>query len=187
MKLAKEEELVKKWAYAKATVNGKISNSMLIVTNKRIVSDTRGGGKVDHQEIPMNSVKGISCISEKPSKIGAIVMIVLGIVLFIVGIVLMTMGVDGEMDETIGIMLMFLFWLLGFSLLIGGLNLLAKSAFVLEITTYGGEGQSLMLGASNLNGKNKRKVGMVKVQVDSQVVSDIIETLGAIITENQKA
>ncbi|MBQ8658354.1 MAG: hypothetical protein IJ506_04390 [Clostridia bacterium] len=187
MKLAKEETLIKEWEYAKASKKGQTSHSKLIVTDKRIVADTRGMGKVERQEIPMSAVKGIGCAYEKPSPVAGIIMIILGIALFIVGIVLMVQGVDGEMDETTGIMLMFVFWLFGIGLLVGGLNLLTKSAFVLEITTYGGEGQSLMLGASNLNGKNKRKAGTVKVQVDNHVVSDIIETLGLIITEHKKA
>ena len=183
MKLAKEETLLKEWEYAETTVKGQKSISKLTVTNKRIVADTRGMGKVERQEIPMSAVKGVSCSYERSAPRRGLVRIILSALFIILGIVLFVQGID--MDEISLLLVSILIIMIGIFLL----GIKTRSGFILAITTYGEEGSPLALGASNLTGKNKAvaTTAQIQVQVKDLVVMDMIETIGAIITENQKA
>ncbi len=180
MKLAKEETLIKEWEYAETTVKGQKSISKLTVTNKRIVADTEGRGMVDRQEIPMSAVKGVHCRHKTPSIIPAIILIAIGVIVAIMGF--------KSCDEKDGEIMLLFGLIVGALFVFKGIDLLNRSAFMLEITTYGAEGHSLYLRAlSILQIQRKRKIGKLKIRVNKEVVMDIIETLGAIIAENQKA
>ncbi len=159
MILAKNEVLVKNWNYACSKQGMTKTSTELTVTNKRIIYTRESNIETTRNEILVDNVKGINFYKNFSNKLTAILYTIFGAFLSII--------------------------IVGIPLLVKGLRLLSQGGFVLEITTKGQEGSTMLIGASNIVKPIKRK-GKLKVKIDKNEINDIIETLGAIIIENQQ-
>ena len=186
MVLAKDETIVKEWEYAKSrTAMGFLekveTKSTLTVTNKRLISTSKSDRKVEQQEIPIQSIKSISCSHEIPSILSVIIFITLGVLALILALVLQN---SDEMEDGALILVALVLAVLGVCFIIAGIKRLNQGIFKMVITTTGREGEALELGATRLF-KRFAKSGKVKVQINNDVIKEIIDTLGAIIIENK--
>lgn len=177
MVLASNEEKIKEWEYGSVRVGGVETVSTLTVTNKRIIKSERSPRKVDQQEIPLDCVKGVHCRHDVPSKIGAFIMIALGIILALVGVVLI---IDQGEWALISLVI------LGALFIYIGYNMLNQGLFTLIITTSGCEGTPLTAGFARIVSAKAPRLGKVKIKINNYVIDDIVDNLGAIIVEYRK-
>lgn len=180
MVLAKDEVLIKDWNYASGKTGllfGLHTEAKIAVTNKRVIYSAENERKIARQEIPLKAAKSVYSSHETVSKLGAIMLILLGIVLAIVGIVLMVIK-DGDLLP-LGLVAI----VLGIALALWGYNRLNQGAFSLTITTCGIEGESMAVSASRMLGK--RQAPVMRVKIHNDIAREIVEEIGAIIAENR--
>lgn len=182
MVLAKDEQIIKDWNYATGK-SGKFFNKLhtqcnLTVTNKRIVYTAENERKITRQEMPMDLAKSVYGTHETVSKLGAFCMIILGILIAVVGVVL---GLKIKI-EVLGYALMAVGVLYGLPFIIKGIIRLNQGDFMAKVTSTEIEGGSFDLSASRLFAKKKPAAAM-KIKLNNDIAREIVEELGAIITE----
>ena len=175
MVLASNEEVIKEWEYGSVRTGNVVTQSTLTVTNKRIVKTERNARRIDQQEIPLSSVKSIHCTHDVPSKLGAILAIIFGVLIIVAAAVLLG-------KRTLPAIAAGPIFLAGLVFIVVGIRLLNQGAFSLEISTIGLEGDPLNAGFVKWF-KKPGKGGKVKIKINNYVIDDLIENLGAIITE----
>lgn len=180
MVLAKDEQIIKDWNYATGK-SGKFFNKLhtqcnLTVTNKRIVYTAENERKITRQEMPMDLAKSVYGTHETVSKFGAFCMIILGILIAVVGVIL------GLKIPIVGYVIMAAAVILGVYWVIKGIIRLNQGEFMAKVTSTEIEGESLTLAASRLLAKKKPAAAM-KIKLNNLVAREIVEELGAIITE----
>ena len=168
MKLAQNEQVVRKWEYASAQGFSK-HTATLTVTNERIVHEVKSATRLERQEIPVKSAKSIYA-SRANSILGIILLILAGIFF------LMMVSLFGELDEEA---LIFLVPII--PLVIFGILLLKRCAMTLVITTEGRSEVGLSLGVfSRLAGYLS---GTIRVHADRDTVDNMLENIGALIVD----
>jgi hypothetical protein len=182
MVLASNEAKIKEWEYGSVRVGNQVTQSTLTVTNKRIIKTERNANRLDQQEIPLDTVKSIHCTHEVPSKLSAILKIIFGVVFIIVGVLLL-FAKDASIAQMIPMFAALC--LIGIILLAVGIKQLNQGVFFLVITTIGVEGQPLEAGFVKWF-KKAGKGGKIKIKINNFVIADMIESLGAIITEYRR-
>ena len=180
MVLAKDEQIIKDWDYATGK-SGKFFNKLhtqcnLTVTNKRIVYTAENERKITRQEMPMDLAKSVYGTHETVSKFGAFCMIIFGILIAVVGAIL------GLKIPIVGYVIMVAAVILGVYWVIKGIIRLNQGEFMAKVTSTEIEGESLTLAASRLLAKKKPAAAM-KIKLNNLVAREIVEELGAIITE----
>lgn len=180
MVLAKDEQIIKDWDYATGK-SGKFFNKLhtqcnLTVTNKRIVYTAENERKITRQEMPMDLAKSVYGTHETVSKFGAFCMIIFGILIAVVGAIL------GLKIPIVGYVIMAAAVILGVYWVIKGIIRLNQGEFMAKVTSTEIEGESLTLAASRLLAKKKPAAAM-KIKLNNLVAREIVEELGAIITE----
>ena len=179
MVLAQGETVIKEWEYGTSKKKMDVTHHSLTVTNKRIVAMSKGAHKTTREEVPVSAVKTVSLSHFVPSKVLAIVLIVLGAILAVVGLVTM-FGEEGSV--TGGLLLI----VLGALLIVFGVSRLNQGAFTLYLTTDKAQGDLMSLGITRvLGGIFKKKDVMMKVKVKNEVIDDIMDSLGAIVVANR--
>ena len=180
MVLAKDEQIIKDWDYATGK-SGKFFNKLhtqcnLTVTNKRIVYTAENERKIARQEMPMDLAKSVYGTHETVSKFGAFCMIIFGILIAVVGAIL------GLKIPIVGHVIMVAAVILGVYWVIKGIIRLNQGEFMAKVTSTEIEGESLTLAASRLLAKKKPAAAM-KITLNNLLAREIVEELGAIITE----
>ncbi|MBO5851859.1 MAG: hypothetical protein J6R29_05965 [Clostridia bacterium] len=164
MILAKNETLIKEWKYGTKTQKKLVTDSTLIITDKRIISETSNKNYISRSEIPVNCVKSVSGSHKTPSKLPAYLLIGFGIPLCLV--------------------------IVGIFMIMAGLERLKAGEFELCIATEGLEGEPLEVGYTSglkslFNRRKARKAPKVKVRINNAICHEIVETIGSIIIENK--
>ena len=179
MVLAKDEVLIKDWNYASGKTGllfGLHTEAKIAVTNKRVIYTAENERKIARQEIPLKAAKSVYSSHETVSKLGAIMLMILGVILAVVGIVLTlqdsALAILGIVAIVLGAVVA---WL--------GYTRLNQGAFSLTITTCGIEGESMAVSASRMLGK--RQAPVMKVKIHNDIAREIVEEIGAIIAENR--
>lgn len=160
LKCGKNESVIKSWDYAYTKQRGERKTYNLTVTDKRMVASSESSNNVDRREIYLDDVKTMDYSFSKSGLLGALLLIIFGVFLSIV--------------------------IIGIFMIINGVHKLKEGSFTLTITTRGEESDGIALGASSfLNLKKKR--GKLKVKVDREAAIEIINELGAILTDAKDA
>ncbi len=164
MILAKNETLIKEWKYGSKKQKKVVTESTLVITNKRIVSETSNPNYISRNEIPVSCVKSVSGSHKTASKLPAYLLIGFGIPLCIV--------------------------IIGIFMIIAGVRRLKAGEFELCLTTEGVEGEPLEVGYANalssiFKRKKAKKAPKIKVSIDNKICHEIVETIGTIIIENK--
>ena len=192
--LSKGEEIVKTWEYGEKKAKGLFSSKKnnvkrsLIVTNKRIVSQSQGANTTARKEIPLSSADYVtsSFTKKQLSFIPAIVAAVFGLILLIVGLVIK--GKD-EYDKIL--MPQYIFKLgfiaLGAILLIVAIVLLIlffvnRSAGV-EIIIAGKCLETQLMNVASSNLAKAKKAKLFKIIVNKEIAFTMINELGAILLD----
>jgi uncharacterized membrane protein len=179
MVLAKDEVLIKDWNYASGKTGllfGLHTEAKIAVTNKRVIYTAENERKIARQEIPLKAAKSVYSSHETVSKLGAILLMLLGVVLAIAGIVLLfAKGIFPILGVVALVLGAVVVWL--------GYTRLNQGAFSLTITTCGIEGESMAVSASRMLGK--RQAPVMKVKIHNDIAREIVEEIGAIIAENR--
>ncbi len=163
MLLAKNEKLIKNWDYARSKQGNVKTSASLTLTSKRIIYSSKSKNETIRDEIPLDSVKGVSFNKNFQSNFSAILMIAFGIFTCI---------------TLIGIPV-------GIFLIVIGLKLKDQGSFIMQINTKGQEGTPMCFGASHIY-KIKNNKAKLKVTLDREEIDDIIETFGAIVIDSQE-
>lgn len=167
--LSDGESLIKDWDYASGKGNDGKYHANLIVTSKRIISKISSKHYTSYEDVPLNTVKSVTCSQGKKSNFWPICGIILG-VLFMIAVV-------------------------GIILIVFCVKKLNQGEFSLCITTDGFENKSIVIGAVKDKGKggffsrlfSKFKRNKFKVRIDFNTANEICETIGAIILNNKAA
>lgn len=173
--LANQEKIVKSWDYATTKAKSGRSQSNLTITDKRIISTTKGQNINNRVEINVAEVKSFSARFAQPKAplLALIIMLALGIASLVVGI-------NKELTYFIAI---------GAALIVCGIIAfvftIGKCNFTMQIFTKGHNDIGLSLTASRFfKIKRSRKI---RIRVDKSCVNDIINTLGAVIVNLQNS
>ena len=181
MFLAHDEKLINEWEYAKSKNSKNVTTYTLTVTNKRIVSTEVSTNVVVQREIPISSVQNVAFMHYKPSILGGVLLVVLGILFMVAGLF---------MPKIIKLPLYYMAIpiAIGLIILIIGISKFKKSSFVVSLTANTAEERSLLsLGVENRKAvKVSSKNNKFYAKVNDNAANEIMDTLGAIITQFRK-
>ena len=185
--LAKDEKIIKSYLYSnrsqKGLGGGKYSlDKKLIITNKRVISESKSKVTVIRKEVPLSACDYISSSYAKQSRsiVGTIVCIVLALIGFVAYFI-----IKENMYKLIALGVGAFFIILALILFI--LFLLKKNAYVeLEIGGKKRENNLLSVGSSNMVLNNKKKNKTIKIVVDRKISEAMINEIGALLL-NTKA
>ena len=164
--LANDEKILKQWDYSTSgrRLDQHKTQKTLTVTNKRIVASEESTFTLEHEEIPLESVKGIYGYYRKNDSGWMKFKFVMSIIwsCTIIGALL------GGISSAISLH-----------------QQLNSCVFYLKLSTNGLEGSSLNIGACPDTGLEKRKgITKMKVYVDKNLGKEIVSEIGAIIHNN---
>lgn len=193
MKLAKDEKVVKEWTYAKGGTKTKIADSVLTVTNKRIIHSIKNNSGLTvgetRNEIRVEDVKSVYCKSSSYDKQEAIRKMLLGGLYIVIGIVMAIImpkilkGAEGSIWYSLSEFYYIVSLLVGVICIgIGVKRFFAPCDFKLIIMTSIKVGESLKFGEIGFRGAPAFKKGF-NMSIDSMVAQDILDTLGAVILD----
>ena len=160
MNLSKDEQVIKSWNYSH-TKGSENEQANLTVTNKRVISAVVGKKSFAVEEVPLKSIKSVYGAVNSPQARWWVIL--LGVVFFvaIVGIVILIQ----EFIRT------------------------KQCEFALVLSTTGGEGEPLAIYTNSVPYSNRKSAATlssnVKVKVNKENATDILESIGAIIWDNQ--
>ena len=154
--------------------------SSLTLTNKRLIATSSSPLHRTHDEIPVETIKGISAARQAKSTLPAILCMILGGVAVFSGIALATTSGDTARSMySIGFV-MIVFGALVFSILS------AMGGFTLLVSTAGKEGEPLTVGAvsrSRWGRAGYAQTNVKAIKVNKHVADEIIDTLGALVLD----
>ena len=183
MQLSKNERVVRQWDYATSQSGAMDLNktrATLTVTNKRIVHDVRNKLEISRTEVQLKDVKTVHLTQTKKSMAGPVMMIILGLVFIAVGAAMLAGLVPMEGQAAIiGAIPLFLGVLIAFK----GFLSLRGGAFTLNLYTYDSSEESMTIGARGGSGLGKKNNSKIKVIVNNDVASEIVDSLTAIILD----
>ena len=192
--LSKGEQVIKEFQYgekkAKGLFAGKKNNvkRSLIVTNKRIVSQSEGPNTTARKEIPLSAADYVtsSFTKKQRSLVPAIIALVFGLIALIAGLVIKTKNGSGDPIMAMVIVQIGLL-VIGGGLLILGIVLLilyfiSKTAGV-EIVIAGKCLETQLLSVSSSNLQVGKKVKLFKIVVNREVAYPMINELGALLLD----
>lgn len=178
MVLADGENVVKEWHYAKSRetrlIGATKAESSVTVTNKRIISTVESNRGLSQEEIYLKDVSSVYSRTKAPSKVGPIILILLGVALIILGIVVAANTGAGAALVLSAV---------GVALVVVAIFMLLRTGFELVITTDKLFGTSISAGASNLK---RRKGAAIRVRVNREAALEIQDTLGAVILNEKE-
>lgn len=178
MKLAQNEKIIREWNYADTKQGTVKTNSKLVVTNKRIISESEDRFVVDRKEIPVSSVKSISTSNLHNSNILAYLWIIIGALGILFGFVQLA----NEMGEVVLPII-----IIGVIAIVIGISLLNRGAFTLLIYTSALEADALAMALGRTNALAIAKKGSrIKVRIARAVVDEMLDTIGALILDIQE-
>ena len=170
MKLAQNEQVVRKWEYASAQGFSK-HTATLTVTNERIVHEVKSGTRLERQEIPVKSAKSIYA-SRANNILGIILLILAGLFL-----IYSFVQLASPYGKGMGAVLLVLAIAMG----VIGYIFLKRCSMTLVITTEGRSEVGLSLGVfSRLAGYLS---GTIRVHADRDTVDNMLENIGALIVD----
>ena len=172
MVLAQNEEIIKEWQYATAHATGLdplSTNCTITVTNKRVITETRNRRQIERQEANLSSIEAVNAHYRRKSRFPSILCFILAVVLLVVGLAVL----KGNVGMIVGVVGFVVFVILG-------ILLLGKASFYIYFYTPGV--YPISAGANNAL---KFKQIAMKVKVNNKVCKEIIEEIGAIISENK--
>ena len=177
MNLANGEKLLREWTYATKKEGRTKSKCTLTVTNKRIVASEDSTLRITQEEIPMKAVKTISFSHEIMPKLLSMILFCVAGALLLVGVYLAAKQESAKP--------FFIFIICAAIVSYIAYTLLNQSKFYMTITTEGGEGSRLSIGANTVVRKRKMK-NKVKVKISDSVILEIIDDLGALVINCQE-
>lgn len=193
MVLAKDEKVVKEWEYSSAGSVSEVSRSVLTITNKRVISSIKSKNKIEQNEIPLSSVKGVSCQYGTYAKWLSILLVVLGglALIFAIAAFAVSMAADPEsadygVDLIMGYLMGTICLVIAIPCLFMGIVRLLSGLFNVVITITGTEGTSLAFGALGLFGGALKRKGSLIVKVNSEKAKEIVDSLGAVLLDTKE-
>ena len=198
--LAKGERIVKEYnfgstmsSHASPTKRGNVVNS-LVITNKRVVSQTQGGSTVIRKEIPLSSADYVSTSMTTSGRSIApfIVFLILGIAFaalayfspLVVNLILTPMNI--ELDEAImNYIALGIYGVAGLFAVLAIINLIlfiAKRSMGVEILISGKCYETELLNASSTTG-GQAKPQPFKFTVNRKVATALVNELGALLID----
>lgn len=183
--LCKDEKILKNWTFANGDTSSGTLNYNLTVTDKRIISTASAEHFIERTEIPLNSVKGIKGkYSAEQQTQGAPLraLVVLGILLAMTGVLLICFLHGEAVMAILGVVII----IAGLAMAIYGGSrstvILANAGFELIITTYGNESVSMTVG-----NRKEQSISISRKVINETAAMEIIDTIGALITEKRVA
>ncbi|MBQ7369876.1 MAG: hypothetical protein IJW58_02755 [Clostridia bacterium] len=193
MLLAKDETLLKEWQYGTTKEGflglfGETKKATLTVTDKRIVAGVKSSKRTAYEEVAIKDVTQVSLSQFTPSKQRAYLLIVLGVLQAVsaLGILLIPMLLPQQDPSSMGSIsgMAVPLLLIAALFILTGIKLLNQGGFTMSLLMKGVETPLLSVGAVSLSGKAKKQ-GTMKVSVNMESAKEIVETIGALIVENQ--
>ena len=182
LKLAKEEKILKEYLYSTRAQKGlgggkKTIDKKLIITNKRVISESKSEYTIIRKEMPLFACDYItsSYAKQTTSLAGAIVCMVIGLIAIIVSFVL-----KEQMYKLIPLALGIVLIAIGIILLV--LALLKKSASV-EIRIAGKEAEHSLLSVGSSNMTRTKGAKKIKIIVDRETSETMINEIGALLLD----
>ena len=179
MNYAKNELPIKEWEYATSKVGKETSVSTLAVTNKRIIHNVKSERSNKFEEIAINDVKSLEYNHRKNSNALAMLMFVLAGIVFVAGVAMMSGA---------GVAMLLISVVIAGLLVFVGVSMWGQGSFSLTIYTKGISEIGLSTSAARVRSKFGWNKGGAKVRVklDHECVSEIMDTIGALILENKE-
>lgn len=184
--LANGEQILKSYTYGLTKASKLFKSSTvdhsLIVTNKRIIAESESKHGINRKEVPLNAVDYIdSYASGASNPLLLIKSIIIGIIALLACIFLNNnLGeiVENNMLIILGCVIFAVF------LAIGIIRYILSKRFAVKVVFSGrmGENNLLDVGASNLAGSKSNAV--IRIKVDREVGSKMVDEIGAIILNN---
>lgn len=171
LNLAPNELLIQDWRYATEKSSSDKEDHFLAVTNKRVVFGTNYKGGFSHEEILIDSIRGVSSYYEKGMNLGYLALCIIGLALMVAGAI----AFWDDRYKLIG------FVVLGAILIICGIAAILGSRrvrFGISVYTDITLAIGVEKGFSPFRRVNQR---VVKIKVDKNIAREIVETLGSII------
>ncbi|MBE5741921.1 MAG: hypothetical protein E7360_01220 [Clostridiales bacterium] len=170
LKYGVNEVVLKSWDYAKAgnAMERDKKNCSLVVTNKRIISSIEDKKSLHREEIPLSEVHGIEGNFKHNKSIWTVIKLIIGIIwsITIIGLIL---G--------------------GIKMIKSAIAQMRACVFNLVITTNGGNGDPLSIGAKGAAAQTRRfhffsrSVNKFKVYVDKDVAREILDEIGSVVLD----
>ena len=176
MVLAQNEEIIKEWQYATAHATGLdplSTNCTITVTNKRVITETRNRRQIERQEANLSSIEAVNAHYRRKSRAPAIFCFILAVLFAVVGFVVLPKLLGSTAGILVGVVAAVIFVVIG-------ILLLGKASFYIYFYTPGV--YPISAGANNAL---KFKQIAMKVKVNNKVCQEIIDEIGAIISENK--
>ena len=165
--LGNGEKLIKQWDYAKS--KKKVKHS-LMVTNKRIIQESRSKKRVDRTEMPIEDAKRITIAHERGFATLKLILTILGVLLLGVGLFL---GIEDGFSDFV----LLLPAIAGLVSFIIGICLHKKGGLCIHIYAK----QYYEIGLSTVVGKSLKAPAKLKFKVNNAVAKEIVDQLGAIV------
>lgn len=174
IQLAQGEQIVREWNYAAVSSkksDDKSGNCKLIITNRRLIHSISAKGQVAREEIPLKHITSIDTVMNKSRKLW---LLAVAAAVVAVGIVLTLFNIWQAAIP---------FYLIGIVLII--VSLITKTRFGLCINTdIGGDNRRIYVCTSNVSPHEpfaRISANSANVSIDTAVVEDIINTIGALL------
>lgn len=187
LKLAKDEKIIKDWCYFNSTVESKKASKNITITNKRLISSNSSADYVDYEEIPLKNITGVKMNYDwKAEHFYPVSLFVLAGICFLVSIIFLT-------TLTLGVAIVMSIACLGLAifLLVIGIKkktFAEKGSFNLVIyTTQKTEAltTNAYVRVGEWSSRVQNQTGVTELKLDKQVALDIVQSLGAIIIDQQ--
>lgn len=177
LEFGKNETVVKTYTYSKKTASGKTKGeyqASLIVTDKRIISETQSKDLIYRKEMSVMDADFVSCsyATKKRSLVGAVVAFLLGVAVIAAGFlvdVVSFLRYVGIIGIVVGVILVILYFAL------------RKAGVQVSISGGSPEYEVMNLGASTLSSGKDSQNRQVSVTVDRETAILMVNELGATI------
>lgn len=171
LQLAKNETILKKYNYSlQKSKSGSLENN-LIITDKRIISESVSEKSVLRKEMPVAAADYIGSTYAANNAT-----LIIGLAILVLGITLIIVGAVSEMVA--GIIIGIIAIVAGVVVLV--LALLKRGAAVtLQISGKMGEHNLMSVGASTLS--SRKKINSVKIKVNKEESLKMIDEIGALL------
>ncbi len=178
MTLGQNEQVLKEWKYQTTHIKNMQIDNYLTVTNKRVISHSKGSAGISTNEIPISEIKGISASYQSIAKPSKIIMIALGVFAIILGLIFLFVSCS-ESSDTSNVVFGLMLLALGIMFLPLGLRKVSEINYYIVIKTANKENSSISIGNKSIK-LNSALNNVTKIQVDTSCIKDIIDTLGAL-------
>lgn len=184
--LAPSENIVKKYTYVRHKKSAKkiLSESSLIVTNKRVVKETISDKAVSRQEIPVGAIDFVDCSvkNQKRSLKKTVISSILALLFLVAGVVFNFITPIQGIDPMIPCYVCYGFGLISILLTISFFVIWCKSSGCsVDVVLLSYKKKNALFGASIKDDYEVIKEPKLKMEIDRDVADLMVDELSAII------